>query len=70
MMTTVEERLAVVETKQDASDEAMREMRVKIDDMHAILLQAKGARWAILGMASLGGALSAYLTKLTPFFRS
>ena len=68
-MTSVEERLAVVETKQDAAEAAMVEMRAKINDMHEILLQAKGARWAILGMAAIGGFLSASITKLTPFLK-
>lgn len=68
-MTSVEERLAVVETKQDAAETNMIEMRAKINDMHEILLQAKGARWAILGMAAIGGFVSASLAKLTPLLR-
>lgn len=31
---------------------------------HAVLLQAKGARWAILAMAAVGGALASFATKL------
>lgn len=68
-MTTIEERLAVVETKQDAAEATMREMRAKIDEMHAILLQAKGARWAVLAMASIGGFLAGMAAKVAPIFR-
>ena len=34
--------------------------------MHAILLQAKGARWVIVGLAGVAGLTSGLLSKLMP----
>ncbi len=41
-------------------------METKVDEMHALLQQARGARWAILGMAAIGGFVSAKLAWLLP----
>ena len=50
----------------------VQHLQVKVDDygqkvnaMHSLLLQAKGARWAIITAAAIGGFISA---KLAPFF--
>ena len=64
------ERLAVLEEKARAAEEDMHDMRQKIDEMHAVLMQAKGAKWAILAMATLGGALAGLGTKLLILIRS
>ncbi len=68
-MPTVEERLAVAETKLEGVETRIKGMETKIDEMHAILLQAKGARWAILTMASLGGFVAGITAKLLPLFK-
>ena len=33
-------------------------MAAKVDEMHAILLQARGVRWAIIALAGLVGFLA------------
>ena len=38
----------------------------KVEEMHAILLQAKGARWVIVGMAGVAGLASGLIAKLIP----
>lgn len=38
----------------------------KLDEMHALFLQAKGARWAIVTMAAVGGFISAKLSAFLP----
>ena len=38
----------------------------KLDEMHALFLQAKGARWAIITMAAVGGFISAKLSAFLP----
>lgn len=58
-MHELEERIAVLEANQVFMRQQMTEMNENVKEMHAILLQAKGARWAILGVASLAGFLSA-----------
>ncbi len=35
----------------------------KVEEMHAILLQAKGARWVIVGLAGTAGLASTLLAK-------
>jgi len=42
------ERLAVLEQKVAHMDKSSIEMSAKVDEMHAILLQARGVRWAIM----------------------
>jgi hypothetical protein len=38
----------------------------KVEEMHAILLQAKGARWVIVGMAGVAGLASGLIATLLP----
>ena len=47
--------------------EKVAEVSQKVNEMHALLLQAKGARWAILAMAAIGGFLSAKLSMFFPW---
>lgn len=42
----------------------------KVDEMHAMLLQAKGARWTILGLATLGGFLAGKIGWLVPWMNT
>ena len=49
----------MLEANQVFMRQQITEMNENVKEMHAILLQAKGARWAILGVASLAGFLSA-----------
>jgi hypothetical protein len=42
------ERLAILEQKVSHMDEELDRMSAKVDEMHAILLQARGVRWAII----------------------
>lgn len=57
-MPELEERIAKLEATQDFMKSQLAEMNENVKEMHSILLQAKGARWAILGVASLAGFLS------------
>lgn len=68
-MGELEERIAVLETNQQFMREQLSEMNANVKEMHSILLQAKGARWAILGVASLAGFLSAKFGWLLQSFR-
>ncbi|MGZ3309464.1 MAG: hypothetical protein ACXU8R_13170 [Xanthobacteraceae bacterium] len=51
------ERLAILEQKVSHMDEELDRMSAKVDEMHAILLQARGVRWAIIAVSSLVGFL-------------
>jgi hypothetical protein len=49
------ERLAVVEQKVSHMEDQLERISAKVNDIHAILLQAKGVRWAIIAVAGLVG---------------
>ena len=42
----------------EKSHQARERMSAKVDEMHAILLQARGVRWAIIALAGLVGFLA------------
>jgi predicted esterase YcpF (UPF0227 family) len=69
------ERIAVLETKIshiERNFDDLREQNTKIahdvKEMHDLLMQAKGAKWVIIGMASLAGFVAAKLGSLTAMF--
>ncbi len=59
--TTVEGDLA--EIRND-----MKEAKLKVDAMHSVLMQAKGARWAILAVAGLAGTLASIMAEVAAAF--
>ena len=52
------ERLATLEQKVSHMEGEVAKMAAKVDEMHAILLQARGVRWAIVAVAGLVGFLT------------
>jgi hypothetical protein len=52
------ERLAVLEQKVSHMDEELDKMSAKVDEMHTILLQARGVRWAVIAVSGLVGFLA------------
>lgn len=58
--TRVNERLAIVELRMDAMEKALGVTAGKVDDMHELLMQAKGARWIVLGAIALVGVPTIY----------
>lgn len=67
-MTDYEARIAVLETHRQHHEKQFVEMKTKVDEMHALLMQAKGARWAILGIAGIAGFLAGKLSAITAMF--
>ena len=67
-MSELEQRIAVLETNQRHAEAKLDKMSEKVDEMHALLLQAKGARWFILGVAALGGFLATKIGVIAAFF--
>jgi len=57
---TVEERerIRALEVKIEHMSEAVVHMSSKVDELHSMLMQARGARWALLAIAGLAGFLS------------
>jgi hypothetical protein len=73
-MMTDNERMAILETNYlhltdqlDHTNRKLDESNKKMDEMIALFNQARGARWAIIGMATIGGAVGAFLMKLINF---
>jgi hypothetical protein len=58
MSRSPNERLAVLEQKVSHMEAELDRMSGKVDEMHAILLQARGVRWAIIAVAGLVGFLA------------
>jgi hypothetical protein len=52
------ERLAVVEQKVSHMEAELGRMSAEVDEMHAVLMQARGVRWAIIAVAGLVGFLA------------
>ena len=57
-MSELEARIAVLEATQRHLEGKVDRMSTKVDEMHEVLLQAKGAKWAILGVAGLAGFIA------------
>lgn len=66
-MTDGERITALEVTIKHVSDNQDR-MAAQMQEVHDILLKAKGAKWAIIGLASLGGFLSAKLGSIAALF--
>lgn len=55
MNRDLNERLAVVEQKVSHMKIELDKVSLKVDEMHAILLQAKGVRWTVIAVSGLAG---------------
>jgi hypothetical protein len=52
------ERLVILEQKVSHMEEELDKISAKVDEMHAILLQARGVRWAVIAVSGLVGFLA------------
>jgi len=57
-MLAPNERLAVLEQKVSHMEQGLDKMSAKVDEMHGILLQARGVRWAIIAVSGLVGFIT------------
>jgi hypothetical protein len=60
---TLRERVARLETKVDHLSEALDKAVTKVDEMHSVMMQARGARWVIIAAASIAGAVAGFAAK-------
>ena len=63
------ERIARLEANQEHMTRQMAAMSLQLAEVHDLLLKAKGARWAIIGIATVGGFIAAKAGSLLPFLR-
>jgi hypothetical protein len=68
MSDDVERRLTALEVEHKHMIKAVDQMSAKVDDMHQLLTQAKGARWAIISVVALGGFVAGSIAPLAKLF--
>lgn len=61
------ERLVRLETKHEHLTDQVSAMAEKVDEMHEVLLQARGVRWLIVIMATIGGFLASKIGTVIPW---
>jgi hypothetical protein len=61
------ERVAKLEVQIEHLTTKLDDMHKMVEEMHAILLQAKGAQWVIVGLAGIAGLASGMVAKLMPW---
>ena len=73
--STNSQRIAVLEAEHKHTIQKLEDVgkrteaiQVQVKEMHDLLMQAKGARWAIIGVAGLAGFLSGKLAALAAVF--
>jgi len=67
MPPTDGERIAALEVKVQHLTKLVERQGQKIDEMLAVLNQAKGAKYVIIGGAAIVGALTSFAAKWLPF---
>lgn len=70
MTDDTRDRVMRMEAELDNLERQVLHMSKKIDDMHDLFMQARGARYVIIGAAAVGGAITGFLVKLIPFTHS
>jgi predicted trehalose synthase len=60
-MPELEERIAVLEANQVYMKNQLEGMNETLTELRDLMLTAKGAKWAILGVASIAGFMSGKL---------
>lgn len=66
--TDTRDKVVALERDVKHLTEQVEAMADKVSAMHDLLMQARGARWAILAMAAIGGFVSAKLAQFFPWF--
>lgn len=64
----INERIAVLETTQEHMQDTIDTMAVQLNEVHNLLVAAKGARWAVVGVAMLIGFVLANINYIAALF--
>lgn len=62
-----ERRLTRLEAESEDRDRRLARMEQKLDDIHDAFNQAKGAKWMLVALATVGGAIAGFATKFLPW---
>lgn len=61
------DRMIRLEAEVELITAQLGDVQHKVNAMHDLLMQAKGMRWLIIGMAACAGFLASFAAKLFPF---
>ena len=70
MTDDTRDRVIRMEAELDNLERQVSNMSAKIDDMHDIIMQARGARYVIAAAAALAGGVAGFLVKFIPYTTS
>ncbi len=65
MSDDTRDKVIRLEATVDHMSQTIDSMRVQLDEVHDVLTKAKGAKWAILTMAAIGGFIAGKLGGLS-----
>ena len=65
MTDDTRDRVIRLETQIAHMDRQVAATAEKVDEMHALLQQSRGARWMLVGLVGLGGFLAGIIGKFT-----
>lgn len=68
MVDDTRDRVIRVEAEIDSVKEDITDIKVKVDVMYEVLMQAKGAQWLLLGTAAFLGFLASMIPKLYTYW--
>lgn len=61
------DRMIRLENEVEHITHQLGDVQKKVNAMHDLLMQAKGMRWLIIGMAATAGFLASFAAKFLPF---
>lgn len=59
-----------LETEMAAMRSDVAKMAAKVDELHTLLTQARGARWMLIALVAIGSFMAAKVTPLVTYFFS
>lgn len=68
--TDTRDRVIRLEAEVSQLGKTIESMDEKLTELHSLFLQAKGARWAIIGAATVGGFIAAKAAAFLPWLSS
>lgn len=60
-------RVAVLESRHDDLRDDVKSISTKLDKIHDLLMQAKGAKWTVMSLAGVVGTIAGLCAKWLPF---
>lgn len=68
--TDTRDRVIRLESVVEAQAKTIEDMNAKVTEMHLLLMQAKGAKYVIVGSAAIAGFVAAKLSTILPWLQN